>query len=147
MSMGLVKMAEKDLKERMAAYRARVCDAKTGSKVVKKFCSKIDQGFSKLGVTPTVNIDVRGYVDIYCKDTAEATRVAAMVVRKTCIRKLRKEMRTWVESENCPVWYWSGNNDGKLVVTVTPATPGPDCKPTIRTTTRKDSSWVCEMQA
>jgi len=146
MSMELARRYEEDLKRVIKMYRGRIGEAREKSKTIKKFCSKIDQGFLKLGMMPSVDIDARGYVNISCKDTAEARRVAAMVVRRTCVRKLKKSMKTWVEpGKSEPEWEWKGENGGEFSVTIGPATPNSNCKPTIQTTHRNERSWVCEM--
>lgn len=146
MSMELARRFEEDLKKVVEMHRERVAEVKERAKILKKFCVKIDQGFAKLGVMPSVHIDCRGYVNISCKDTTEARRVVAMIVRRTCVAKLKKTMETWVEEgRDKPKWYWEGKNGGVFSLTVNPATPGPDCKPKVQTTTRQDRSWVCEM--
>ena len=146
MSMELAKRFEEDLKRVVKNYSERVTQVRGTAKIIKKFCVKIDQGFSKLGVMPSVGIDCRGDISISCKDADEASRAVAMIVRRTCVTEFKKSMETWVErGQDEPKWRWEGKNGGAFSLTVAPATPGPDCKPKVQTTTRQDESWVCEM--
>jgi hypothetical protein len=144
--MELAKRLEEDLKRVVKNYRGRMTEATETAKTLKKFCAKIDRGFSKLGMMPSVNIDCRGYIGISCKDAGEASRAAAMIVRRTCVTKFKKVMGTWVErGRDDPEWHWEGGSGGTFQVTVRPAMPNPGCKPKIQTTPRADKSWVCEM--
>ena len=146
MSMELARRFEEDLKGVVKNYRERVTQVRETAKTLKKFCVKIDQGFSKLGVMPSVGIDCRGHISISCKDADEASRAVAMIVRRTCVTEFKKVMSTWVErGQDDPEWHWEGRNGGVFQVTVRPATPNPDCKPKVQTTSRQDKSWVCEI--
>ena len=146
MSMELAKRFEEDLKRVVKMHRARVTEVRETAKIFKKFCVKIDQGFSKLGVMPSVGIDCRGDISISCKDADEASRAVAMIVRRTCVTEFKKSMESWVErGQDEPKWHWEGIMKDAFRVTVRPATPNPDCKPKVQTTPRVDKSWVCEM--
>lgn len=50
MSMELARRFEEDLKGVVKNYRERVTQVRETAKTLKKFCVKIGQGFSKLGV-------------------------------------------------------------------------------------------------